>query len=765
MQKISRKFLLTFSLCSVAAIGLVWACADGGDDINTYSSFTPEAFVAKEYTPFFYTEYYAYYGVDYNSDADNSNTRFNAQVLNDWYDYLGQKISKEDLKYLLQAATYAGVDSVYNNVKGKIDELPEKMPQLKKEKLNRKLVDPFFDYLLLAKSCETFAATYQPYYWEEKQKKEVPAALEQSIYKAFDKSKDTFIKQRLWFQLLRYYYFLERAGNDKSVTGSKMLKVFDVYKDSFPHNMMYYRALGYVAGRYYLDGNFAMSNYLNSLCYDYSYEMKIPSKWSFHPQGESDWKKSLQLAKTDEEKITLWHLLGIHYDAERAIPEIIALNPKSDKLDLLLSRLVNITEFNSGSRDSAYRKTLKKNTLLVSSFASKNNSHKPYFWNLAAGYLNYLGNHYEAASTFYQAAKKQLPKNDKLIAAQYKILAWTLYIKQLKKIDAKAEAQMVEPLNWFANLRDGKDSIPDLRFYHALDESISTLASLYKKQGDAVKSEILRSTGNFYTNNQQIEALKALLKKTNKTPFEKAGLRYYTYKLSDLFHHQALAQVYQEHLDEAITLLEQSDRANDQLLGNPFNMRLNDCHDCDHQMKQSTKYTSLSLLKLMKNLKIETDAGRNVYNNALLLANAYYNITFYGNARTFYEADLIGSYASYADDIPKAYQHMFLSNRIAEKYYLMAAAAAKNRDQKARCVFLAAKCERNESYNQAFNRPENKNSNAWSVKLNPVFAGRYFMQLKQQYADTRFYQEALDECGYFQTYVNRPIRRPIPKKG
>ena len=154
-------------------------------------------------------------------------------------------------------------------------------------------------------------------------------------------------------------------------------------------------------------------------------------------------------------------------------------------------------------------------------------------------------------------------------------------------------------------------------------------------------------------------------------------------------------------------------------------------------------------------MKAEIKQGKNVYNNAYLLANAFYNITFYGNSRLFYQAKVMQAEGNTPFEIPGAYRPMLLSGKVAEKYYLMAASAAKNKEQKARCIFMASKCERNESYNLAYNKPENANSSYWDLDIEPVFFGKYFSVLKAQYEDTKFYREALSECGYFKSYDSK----------
>lgn len=700
----------------------------------------------------------SYYGAETYKD-ENNNARYNKEILQDWDTHFEKAIPLKSLEYLLLRASYNGVDSVYKNYLGTIKTIPDTLPNLKTLQVSKKQLTAFMDYLLLAKSCESFAASYQPYYWgDEKPAVTVPAQLEGQLNTAFKNTKDTFVKQRLWFQLVRYYYFLERA-DQQPVSGSKTLKAFDTSKDSFPKNSMYYRTLGYLAGLYYSKKEYATSNYLNSLCYDYSYQAKIPAKWSFHPQEESDWKQTLDMAKTKEEKITLWQLLGIYYDAERAITEIIALDPKSEKLDLLLSRVVNSTEsgindiYGYRPTDTLAKKELQKTVTLIGGIAQKNITSKPYYWNLAAGYLYSLNGDYQLAKRCYDLAKGQLPQEDQLVMAQYKLLDWSLYVKQLKTIDVAAETKLVEPLNWFADLRENKTKVPDLRFYQAVDQTIDILSALYKKMGNPLKANAFKSYSDFYRNNQQIEQLKALLGKPNKTAFEKAMLRYYPHKAEDLIHYQALVLVYQDKLPEAIAMMAKGNGENTPLLGNPFNIRINDCHDCDHQMAQSTKFTAGKLLRMMNNLSTEIKAGRNAHNNAYLLANAFYNITYYGNGRTFYFSPVTEADVSYPTGIPKAFRNMTLSCKLAEKYYQIARDAATTDEQRARCTFMASKCERNESYTLAYNRPEN--ANYWNSDIPEKVFGRYFAALKQQYSNTRFYKEILQECGYFSSFNAR----------
>jgi hypothetical protein len=761
MHKISKKFLLIFSLGLFSAGGIVWACAGGEWDESEYSNFAPEAFVDLQYSPFFYTSWQSYYGTDVN---DNSNTRYNTSIVQEWKSYLDYRVSEKDLNTLLFSASYKGIDSAYQYFKGKLTSLPANLQDLKTSGLKRKQVDPFFTYLLLAKQCEQFAVSELTYYWDEKVPVVIPEpAIKISLVKGFKKNRDPFIKQRYWFQLIRYAYFDElpalNADSSAGPDNSGLVSLFKQYENSFPKNSIYYRALGYLAGHYYKRQDYAQANYLYSLCFNFSSEMKIPSKWSFHPQDERDWVGSLAMAKNKEEKITLWQMMGIVHDENRAIENIYKLDPKSDKLDLLLSRLINRIEVpnHESYLDSAQQiKVTIEDIALVDRIAVNADTRKPYYWNLVAGYLHSLNGDFANARKFYDQVKVQLPKNDRLVEAQYRLLDWTLYLSRLRKIDSKAETEMVDALNWLADLRDQKDTVTNLRYQRALNESINGLANRYKKQGDLLKSNCFQSSTAFYAKNENIEALKSLLGKKSKSPFERAMLRYYPFDLGDLYYHQGLMQVYQEKTDAAIALFEKSDgKASYELLANPFNSRINDCHDCDFAAVQAKKYTAVSLLQTIKAIKGEIAAGKNLYTNNYLLGNVYYNITHYGNARDFYQTEITGSDATSAMDIPKEFRRPFTSGKIAEKYYLQARAAASTSTQKARCTFMAAKCERNDIYNLTYNDQANEKKYYWDFNFETIPFGKYFAELHTQYSNTPYYKEILKECGYFKSYVDK----------
>ncbi|WP_207420625.1 hypothetical protein [Desertivirga brevis] len=742
------KYLLSSSASLLIAAGVAWACGGGYEEDP--SVFAPEYFVDPQFSPFFFESSHRFYSSDnlYENNAEDNNRRFNEETTSDWHSYLGNSIARGDLETLLFTLSSAGVDSVDQLRLGKLRNLPSNYPNLPGPKFRKKKIDQFFEYLRLAKEAESYAVNEADYWYEPAPKKPVDGKIESRIKTAFQTAKDPFLKQRYWFQLVRYYFYADMASESSAYP---VEAAFNSYINS-TKNSLYYRSLSYLAGHYYHQKKYAEANYLYSLCYDHSFKMKIPSAWSFHPQEEQDWKQTLALAKNKEEEVTLWHLLGMEHDPVRAIKEIAKRDPKSEKMDLLLSRVVNITEYNG--LDSSYssgiinKKTVDNDLHSIDSITRSASTNKPWFWNLASGYLHFLKKDYRNASAFYDRAEKVIPVKDTLVNAQYKLLKTLLFVSQLKKIDATTEAALVEPLNWLADLRDQKRQFKDLRYADAMLPVTSSIANLYKSQKDVVKAVCFEDVKAFYTNNSNINALESIFLKKNRTAFENVMLRYYPHKLEDLYYHQACMLTYQEKIDEAIALMEKSGEkgAKFELAGNPFNSRLNDCHDCDHEAPQKLKFTPLSFLKAIKAAKDELNSGNNSFRNSFLLANAYYNMTYYGNARLFYQTDITG-YSDYNEEATAAeFRKTFTNQDVCLKYYLRARQFAQTDEQRARCTFMASKCERNQYYNQV-------NNKSYSDDYSYFPGGKYFAELKQRFLNTKYYQEILKECGYFRSYV------------
>ena len=107
-----------------------------------------------------------------------------------------------------------------------------------------------------------------------------------------------------------------------------------------------------------------------------------------------------------------------------------------------------------------------------------------------------------------------------------------------------------------------------------------------------------------------------------------------------------------------------------------------DCHDCEHLEPQKKKYTQIEFLTTIKLMQDKIEKQEDIYENALLVGNAFYNITHFGNARLFYEGNIIG-YGSSPFDYNGKSKTMITNCSCAKIYYQKAFEAAKNDEQKA----------------------------------------------------------------------------------
>jgi len=722
-------------LTSIIITAVALACAgDYGEEYGT-SNFTPQVFVDTAYSPFFYSWQF-YYGIGHD---ENHITRFNNTNTKEWSAWLGAPASQKTIDYLLNSATNAAIDSAA-------------IAQTTDKKLKS-----FLDYLRLAKKCEAFSLTTIDH-WEvdttKKNRHFNATTLNKQLEQHLIAATDPFLQQRYWFQLVRSQFF-----NSQPLDA---IKTFDTYSAKFPANTLYYRSLAYKAGAYYKLKNYSQANYLYSLVYAGCDDLRTVAHYSFHPQEQKDWQGTLALCRNANEKATLWQMLGIFYsDPQRAIKEIYALDPRSERLDLLLSRAINQSEQRFASfqvpRKSSFDPmpptpdTANLTLLsLVTRTADAGNTSKPWIWQLAAGYLNMLDKHYPAATSYYKKAESTVPK-DRLPQAQLRLLKILNTVAAATTIDARLEQQLLHDLNWL----DGAQTDPSFRNNDAFAWVKKVMAAKYRRAGEKVKAECLFTQPSFYTSNDNVEALKTFLARPDKTPYEDFIASLSNTKSTDIFEYQAVQYCMNDRIDEAIEALKHAEpgRARTILPGNPFNARINDCHDCDHAAAQKVKYSKTDLLKKLQQLKANITTGQDVFTNAILAGNAQYNITHYGNARVFYECLIYGSDQSEPWSIDSVFRTPLTSMTTAIKYYTLALNAAQTDEQRAKAQYLLAKCQRNEWYNHTVYASQANRFNDNDHR--PDFTAWAGFKALKQYSGTKYYNEVLKECGYFNTYIKK----------
>ncbi|PXY44714.1 hypothetical protein [Flavobacterium hydrophilum] len=771
-----RIFLSKLFLVSSASLlfvyGIISACG-GGDDWDYFgynSNFTPETFADKSYSPLFLSGS-IFYGIGFDN---GHNSRFNGNIKSDWGVYLKGKADTTAVNYFLigdekpvsyddrnkPAANKTEIEQLHVFLKTK-KENKASLKWGKKISLKDDKIKSFIEFLYLAQKIETVSIGED--YWSydpvvAKTFKDLKMI--QSIENVYNTTSDPFLKNRYWFLTMKARFY----STDKQ----KAILFFNKTENSAPKNILYYRALSYVAGINYQQKKYAVSNYQYAQVFDKCPELRVVTAYCFNPKSDIDWNKSLAMAKNNKEKAALWAIHGYHKDEKQAIEKIYELDPKSEHLNYLVTRLVNRQEEginNSFKQDAGENLPAKQQSIaenrtenyakldknvfdLIAKISGAGNTERPYLWDIALGYLQTLKGDFANADKNFDKAEKTLPKTE-LAGYQLRLLRFVNNMSKIDKLTDKNEKTILADLNWLYNELPKTYKGQEFRYENAAQWSKNYLAVLYKAKANPVMAELFGSSnygywgsGNtFYDNEKDLLDMKAFLSKSNKTDIEKIAAGIYHLKLKDINNFQAVQATYKNKIPEAIAFMQQTDSVQYYtFLGNPFNGSIKDCHDCDHAAYQKKKYTQIEFLTTIKAMQDKIAQKEDVYTNSLLLGNAFYNITYFGNGRTFYEISISSDDSgTYSCDISKM-------------YYKKAFDAAATKEQKAKCIYMIAKCERNDYYNNKY-----KNVSWWERQDDKInfIAWEAFKTLNKEYSDTKYYQDVIVECGYFNTYVNQ----------
>ncbi|MEO8238299.1 MAG: hypothetical protein ABI793_10355 [Flavobacterium sp.] len=776
---LSRLFLIS-STSLLFVYGIIYACSDG--DFGYFdSNFTPETFVDESYKPLFLSGD-IFYGIGFDTEH---NSRFNDDIKSDWQTYLKGKADAATISYFLIGAdepkSYDEKDRTLKN-KTEAEQLhiffktkKENKASLKwgkKISLKDDKIKSFIEFLYLAQKIETVSIGEDYWSYDPVVAKTFDdQKMIQSIENVYNTTSDSFLKNRYWFLTMKARFY----SNDKQ----KAIVFFNKTESAAPKNTLYYRALSYVAGINYKQKKYAVSNYLYAQVFDNCPEMRIVTAYSFHPQNDADWNKSLAMAKNNKEKAALWAIHGFYKDEIQAIEKIYELDPKSEHLNYLLTRLVNKQE--QGINNSFYEakkenmpgkqqtvvenKELNKSKIdnkafdLVSKIASAGNTEKPYLWDIALGYLQILKADFAKADTNFDKAEKTMPKTE-LSIYQLRLLRFVNNLSKIDKLTSKNEKTILTDLNWLYQELPKTYKGEEFRYQNASAWSKKYLAVLYREQSNPVMAELFGNSqdywdgGNsFYDNEKDLLAMKTFLAKSNKSEIEKIAAGIYSLKLKEINNFQAVQATFKNKIPEAIAFIKETDSVQYQIFsGNPFNGSIKDCHDCDHAAYQKKKYSQIDFLNTIKAMQDKLAEKEDVYTNSLLLGNAFYNITHFGNGRSFYEINIVG-YGSNPYSFRDSMKKMITDCNLPKMFYQKALEAATTKEQKAKCIYLLSKCERNEYYNKKYNEV----NNWWEIQDDKVnfIAWPGFKTLRKEYSDTKYYQDVIAECGYFNMYVNQ----------
>ena len=540
------------------------------------------------------------------------------------------------------------------------------------------------------------------------------------------KAKDDFLVQRYAYQQLRLaFYTSDWAGVVKQFDGG-------VAQLSKPSADLAARARYYVAGALSRRGDRSRANLELARVHHASAALAGVAVQDFQPVSDADWKATLAMASSTQERIALWRVVGVKLDGLVAAQEIVKLDPTSNQLGLLLVRELTRAESTAttmwgGPPDAAavaaQGKAFARLEAVVAPLVAPGGPAIDRKWlvQLVAGHLAARRGDLAVARPLLTAAAASTPGNVKVAAQARASLALALVSGGQvagKRADELARTMLaLDPS--FARRSSVTREVRQL------------LADRFRTAGDRVEAEFLMpgsadvglaaGQASPWTDKKFLKQMIARAGAT-RSPFDRFVVGD-SHTRANLEAELALRTILDGDFAAGAKLL--AKQRNAPTLGtDPFVARILDCHDCDHQTYASSPWTVPSIAKRMADLhKRAKGSGQPAATAALELGHALYNLTWYGNARMVLENSHQPSRDATA----------------ALRWYKRAYDVSKDREFKAKAALFAAKAEMAVLLAAQY-KPYDEG---------PLPVPKTWYPVLRSYADTTYHREVLRECGAY----------------
>ena len=774
-------------------------CGPDADPYDYYTSFFhPNLPGAEGYKPFYYTGYNFLY--DETEPVETSDV-----LANEWAAYCGSNVTEAEAKKLVTKFVWKDLNNLYFNIeKNQPLAIPDsvKKNSMTNYFLQQKDLEAL-GYIMYAKKVEPFVTGGADYWEAPKRDSLAMGKLIKSGQQLLAVAKKDFFKLKYTYQILRLAHYSNRYND--------VIKWYDDYAANITgSSVLQPLCIALKAGALLRTGQDKEAAYLFSKAFSATTAKRISNylgfKWSVkYNTAQSDY---LQLCKTNSEKAAMLAMFAIGSSNNEigSMKEIYRLNANADVLEVLAVREINKLEekyltpllqkekggkalyfsWNENGTDSADKVNSKNANELMGflhAVATEGKVKNTGLFETGAAYVAYILKDYSAAKKYLTAAQKM--GLTQKVKDQWALTNLLVTINEKEKIDAAFEEQILPSIQWLEE--KAKKEIPLTADYYYINEwqkfyrnlMSEILAGRYHQQGDIHKEAlaigaadyIIKGKNNYYGYNngvdflrnnvisKDVEKLFALMENKQPNKFEAYLISHNSLKKADVTDFAGTAYLRDYDYANAIIWFKKStDKKSGVINTNPFADLL---YDQEEPLSTEAKFTTTKLAFATEMLQLqklsETDKA-NAAKHLYKMANGFYNITYYGHAWKLVQYYRGGSDGYYIPNDATSFQKQYYGCFKAKEYFEKAMAASNDKNFKARCLFMMAKCSQKQLHRPQYEE-YSSNYDKMDIAEQKYFLdfkhSQYFPQLIKEYSSTAFYKEAFNSCSYLRDFVKK----------
>ena len=771
-------------------------CGPEADPYDYYTSFFHQNLPdAKGYRPFYYIGYQSFYD-------DTEPTEVADVLADEWAAYCGPSVKTADAKKLVNKFAWKDLNNLYYNLeKNQPLKIPDSVKQNSMTAYFMQSKDlEALGYILYAKQVEPFVIGNEGDWYVPERDSIKMAKLIKNGQQLYAVAKKDIFKLKYSYQFLRLAHYSGRYAD--------VINWYDEYAAKTTGNsVLQPLSLALKAGALFRSGQGKEAAYLFSKVFAASTAKRISNYLGFiwSVDSKADKRDYLALCKNDTEKAAMLSLFALNSSGGNLadMKEILQLNPSSEELEVLVVREINKLEekyltpamlkvpggkpfyftWEDESRDSVMRESEKEVTALAS-FLDNAAQTKPVtnagLFETAAAYAAYMTRDYSNAKKYLAAAEK-MPLTQK-VKDQWALTNLLVTINEKEKIDAAFEEQLLPSLQWLEEKVKAEKAVTMdywqvqqwRNIYRNLMSEI--LAKRYHQQGDLAKEALCIGNADwmmkgkqdyygsmngieFLRNNlmsKDVEILYALVDKKQPGKFETYLISKNSVTKKEVVDFAGTSYLREYDYAKAIDWFKKS--ADKKVINkNPFADLL---YDREEQLVSEKKFSTTKLAFAQEMLKLEQTAKQpaTAANSYYKLALGMYNITYYGHTWEMVQYYRSGSDGYYIPKNATGFQKEYYGAFKAHDYFQKALKASTDKNFKARCLFMMAKCAQKQVHQPQYSE-YSSNWDQYDIASKaywPLFKNdKYFPQFVKEYGSTDFYKEAYSSCSYLRDFVKK----------